>query len=116
MERLFIDWHHMKCLGAHLICASLVASVLNRVARGKWKHGCHFIVLGYKRISLHTRAYSLRFFFSRLDLLCVTKSENQYIFVSRVGLVSKCVDQDDVELIRFEKELLFLLLQASFCR
>ena len=38
-----------------------------------------------------------------------------YLFVSRVGLVSKCVDQGDVELIRFDKEFLFLLLQASFC-
>ena len=33
-------------------------------------------------------------------------------FVSRVGLVSKCVDQVDVELIWFDKEYIFLLLQA----
>ena len=40
---------------------------------------------------------------------------NHYIFVSRVGLVSKCIGQGDVELIRFDKDFLFLLLQASFC-
>ena len=38
------------------------------------------------------------------------------IFVSRVGLVSNCVDQGDVELIWFYKEFLFLMLQASCCR
>ena len=38
-----------------------------------------------------------------------------HTFVSRVGLVSNCVDQGDVELIRFDKEFLFLLSQASFC-
>ena len=35
-------------------------------------------------------------------------------FVSRFGLVSDCVDQGDIELIRFDKEFLFLLLQALF--
>ena len=35
-----------------------------------------------------------------------------YLFVSRVGLVSKCVDQGDVKLIWFDKEYLLLLLQA----
>ena len=42
--------------GALLNSASLMAAVLNRVARGKWKRGCHFIclmiILGYERISL----------------------------------------------------------------
>ena len=32
--------------------------------------------------------------------------------MSRVGLVSKCLDQGDVELIWFDKEYLFFLLQA----
>ena len=35
-------------------------------------------------------------------------------FVSRVGLVLKCVDQGDVELIGCDKEFLFLLLEASY--
>ena len=34
------------------------------------------------------------------------------IFVSRVGLVSKCVDQGNIELIWFNKEFPLLLLQA----
>ena len=33
--------------------------------------------------------------------------------MSRVGLVSNCIDQGDVELIRFDKEFLFLLLTYS---
>ena len=40
---------------------------------------------------------------------------NGNTFMSRVGLASKCVDQGDVELIGFDKEFLFLLLQASCC-
>ena len=45
---------------------------------------------------------------------CTTS--NHSVFMSRVGLVSKCVDQGDVELIGFDKEFLFLLLPASSCR
>ena len=40
-----------------------------------------------------------------------------HIFVSRVGLVSKFVDRGDVELVGFDKEFLFLPLQALyFCQ
>ena len=44
-------------------------------------------------------------------------TQNSGIFVSRVGLVLKVIGWDEIELIcRFEKEFLFLSLQASCLR
>ena len=44
-------------------------------------------------------------------------TQNSGIFVSRVGLVLKVIGWDEIELIcRFEKEFLFLSLQASYLR
>ena len=52
---------------------------------------------------------------TQLDYMIPLQAFFYYNFVSRVGLVSKCDDQSDVELIGFDKEFLFLLLQASCC-
>ena len=43
-----LHWHNViayEMFGALLISALLMASVLNRVARSKWKQACHFILL-----------------------------------------------------------------------
>ena len=46
----YIDWHHMTCLGAHLIRLVGFCSLSGLpVEVETW---CHFIVLGYERISL----------------------------------------------------------------
>ena len=80
----------MKCLGAHLINASLMASVLDRVARGKWKQGCHF---------LHCLIRTLLHVCCAVSVLCakmgtavwhkgggLLKIYSLFSFLSRVGL------------------------------